>query len=325
MKPSFVKMHVDIGHFGNFKTPAMAKYFFEVKCEDDVKKIHKIYEFAREENLNTLILWGGTNMLFAFDIFDGIVIKNSLKWWSFNHEKQILESFASEPISEVAEVLVKEGENTLWSRFIGLPGSIGWAVCGNAGCFWLETENNFLDCEVVDTVSGKRRILEKEDMKFSYRSSILKEKERFFLVKARFDLSKKVEKYHSEVDNIDFRKNKQPRGNSCGSFFKNPEGIIYQKDGKDTIETDKDKIKKLEKKWVEMRKLSAGYLIEQVNLKWAHYRGAYFSSMHANFLMSDGDTTNWKDLVHLMKTAQEKVKEKFWIELENEVKIISNQ
>jgi UDP-N-acetylenolpyruvoylglucosamine reductase len=41
--------------------------------------------------------------------------------------------------------------------------------------------------------------------------------------------------------------------------------------------------------------------------------------------MSDGDTTSWKDLIHLIRTAQEKVKEKFWIELENEVRIISNQ
>jgi UDP-N-acetylenolpyruvoylglucosamine reductase len=56
MKPPFIKTHVDIGHFGNFKTPAMAKFFFEVKSEEDVKKIHKVYEFAREENINILIL-----------------------------------------------------------------------------------------------------------------------------------------------------------------------------------------------------------------------------------------------------------------------------
>ena len=47
-------------------------------------------------------------------------------------------------------------------------------------------------------------------------------KPHFFLLQAFFDLSKVVEKYQSDVDNIDFRKNKQPKGNSCGSFFKNP-------------------------------------------------------------------------------------------------------
>jgi UDP-N-acetylenolpyruvoylglucosamine reductase len=60
-------------------------------------------------------------------------------------------------------------------------------------------------------------------MNFSYRNSILKENNnKFFLIEAKFDLSKKIEKYHSDVDNIDFRENKQPKGNTCGSFFKNP-------------------------------------------------------------------------------------------------------
>jgi len=47
-------------------------------------------------------------------------------------------------------------------------------------------------------------------MKFSYRSSILKETNDYFLIKAKFDLSVKIEKYHSDVDNIYFREYKQP-------------------------------------------------------------------------------------------------------------------
>jgi len=58
--------------------------------------------------------------------------------------------------------------------------------------------------------------MSKKDMSFDYRTSILKENNnRHFLVKAYFDLSKKVEKYSSDVDNIDFRENKQPKGNTC--------------------------------------------------------------------------------------------------------------
>ena len=324
MKPAYLQTHVDIGHFGNFQTPAMAKYFFEVNCEDSVKKLYDVFHFARKENLNVLIIGGGTNMLFAFDIFDGIVIKNSLTGWSYDKNKQILEAYSAEPIRWIAEVLVHESESTLWARFIWLPGSIGGAVYGNAGCFWLETESNFLDAEVLDTLTGKRRILEKKDMNFSYRSSVLKEKDRFFLVKARFDLSKKIEKYHSDIDNIDFRENKQPKWHSCGSFFKNPPGFVYKINGVDQIVTDIEIIKKLQQDGVELRNLSAGYLIEQVWLKGCHYRGAYFSSQHANFLMSDGDTCHWKDLLHLIHSAQEKVREVFGIELENEVRIIHN-
>jgi len=47
-------------------------------------------------------------------------------------------------------------------------------------------------------------------MNFSYRSSKLKKEKKYILLKVFFDLSKKTEKYHSDVDNIYFRKYKQP-------------------------------------------------------------------------------------------------------------------
>jgi UDP-N-acetylmuramate dehydrogenase len=59
-------------------------------------------------------------------------------------------------------------------------------------------------------------------------------------------------------------------------------------------------------------------------LKGVRYGGAYFSSQHANFLMSDGYKTTWQDLIYLIRLAQNKVKNEFGIELENEVKIITN-
>ncbi|MEI6711163.1 MAG: hypothetical protein WCK88_02795 [bacterium] len=42
------------------------------------------------------------------------------------------------PIWGLAESLEKDHNITLWHRFLGLPGSIGGAVFGNAGCFGLE-------------------------------------------------------------------------------------------------------------------------------------------------------------------------------------------
>jgi UDP-N-acetylenolpyruvoylglucosamine reductase len=49
-------------------------------------------------------------------------------------------------------------------------------------------------------------------MRFSYRNSIFKElNNKYFIISARFDLSKKIEKYHSDIDNLDFRENMQPK------------------------------------------------------------------------------------------------------------------
>jgi UDP-N-acetylmuramate dehydrogenase len=242
-----------------------------------------------------LFIGSGTNMLFAFENFDWIVIKNNLFWWNYDEKTKILTSYSQEKISDLAEILEKKFEQKLWHRFIGLPWSVWGAVYWNAWCFWLETENNFLEAKIYNLETWKIENFSKEKINFSYRNSILKEKNnKFFLIEAKFDLSKKIEKYHSDVDNIDFRENKQPKGNTCGSFFKNPN-----------------------------REYSAWFLIENVWLKWKKISWAFFSELHANFLMSDG-SASYKDLLDLIELAQKKVKEKFWIEIINEVRIIKN-
>ena len=291
----FLEKNKDITEFSSFKTPASAEYFFELADEWDIDKLQVIYRFAKEENLKVLTIGWGTNMLFAFDVFEWIIIKNNLQWWTYDEETKILESYSNESIWEIASSLEKDYTQDLWHRFIGLPGSLWGAVFGNAWCFGLETENNFIEADVIHIRTNERKILKKQDMNFSYRNSLLKDEEwEWFLINAKFDLSKKIEKYHSDVDNIDFRENKQPNGNSCGSFFKNP---------------NKDN--------------SAGFLIEQVWLKWNSIWWAFFSEKHANFLMNDG-TGKWQDLVELLELAQTKVKKQFWIELVNEVRIIRN-
>lgn len=290
----YISADIDITDLSNYKTPATAKYYFELNSRDDIEKLSSILQWTNKENINILWISGGTNMLFAFDVFDGIVIKNSLLWWSYDETTKILKSYGAESIWSIAESLERDYTQALWHRFIWLPWSIAWAVYWNAWCFGLETENNFISCELYDLESGKIIYLTKDDMMFSYRTSILKLEKKYFLISASFDLSKKIEKYHSDVDNIDFRENKQPKGNSCGSFFKNP---------------NKDH--------------SAGYLIEQVWLKWHKIWWAYFSEKHANFLMHDGSWT-YTDMLELIKLAQDSVNEKFWVYLENEVQIITS-
>jgi UDP-N-acetylenolpyruvoylglucosamine reductase len=59
-------------------------------------------------------------------------------------------------------------------------------------------------------------------MEFDYRNSIIKKTGKYFIIKVKFDLSSLIEKYSSNIDNLYFREHKQPKGNTCGSFFKNP-------------------------------------------------------------------------------------------------------
>ncbi len=295
MELDFLQKNIDVTNLSNFKTKAKSKYYFEINNLEDINKLKDINIFCKNNNISILFIWAGTNLLFAFEEYNWVIVKNNLNWWNYDEKTMILESFTNERISDIAKDLEDKYNQNLWHRFIGLPGSIGWAVYWNAGCFWLETENNFLEADVYDIETWQIIKISKINMQFDYRSSLIKDsKNRYFIIKVRFDLSKKIEKYHSDVDNIDFRENKQPKWNTCWSFFKNPS-----------------------------KEFSAWALIEQVWLKWYKLWWAFFSPLHANFLMHDWSWT-YKDLLDLVELAINKVKSEKLIVLSPEVRIIFN-
>ncbi len=47
----------------------------------------------------------------------------------------MLHTYSNESIWEIASHLEIDHNEPIWHRFIGLPGSIGGAIYGNAGCF----------------------------------------------------------------------------------------------------------------------------------------------------------------------------------------------
>jgi UDP-N-acetylenolpyruvoylglucosamine reductase len=53
--------------------------------------------------------------------------------------------------------------------------------------------------------------MQKNEINFTYRNSLFKKTDNYFIIKVIFDLNEKKEKYSSDVDNIDFRENKQPK------------------------------------------------------------------------------------------------------------------
>ena len=290
----------DISHLSWYHTRAQARYFFKVKTRSDIWYLREVYAFAWEKKLPFFILWSGLNCLFAFDIFPWVIVKNGLTSWKYDTELKYLIAESQAGIWDIAEILEEKYDNSLWHRFIGLPWSIWGAIYGNAWCFWLETENNFVSARILDLTTGEQKIWSPHEMHFSYRSSALKEKyehsktQQYCILEATFDLSKKVEKYHSDADVRLFRETKQPKGNTCGSFFKNPS-----------------------------KELSAGSLIESVGLRWFHLGTGYFSDVHANFLMSE-EGGSWRDLLSLVDLAQKKVYDQFGIVLVPEVQILSS-
>ena len=72
-------------------------------------------------------------MLIAFEEYPGVVIHNTSSLYDLEDKMLYAQSGCS--IWDIATELEKEHGIDLWHRFIGLPGSIGGAIYGNAGCF----------------------------------------------------------------------------------------------------------------------------------------------------------------------------------------------
>ncbi len=284
-----MKEHIDISHLSGYRTPAWARYFIEYDGSN-VQELQEATLFAQENNLPILTISGGKNLLLAFDDYPGLVISNISQ--GYNLSGVVLTAASGEPLWELAEKLENIHGIDLWHRFLGLPGSIGGAIFGNAGCFGLDIWPYVAEVLILNTKTGEKFTKTGTELNFSYRWSECKNHPEWFLLSVICDVSTLRERYSSQEDPLAWREKIQPEGLSCWSFFKNPS-----------------------------REQTAGLLIEKAGFKWYHHGGAYFSEKHANFLMSDG-TATWQDLTELVSMAQAKILEQFHLQLEPEVRII---
>ena len=181
---------------------------------------------------------------------------------------------------------------TKLSPFLWLPWTFGWALVWNAWCFWLEIKDVFESAKIYDIKKQEIFIINKDFLKFDYRNTFLKNNNRYFVVSIILDLN--WEEDHKNVKStLEKRKKTQPNWATCWSFFKNPENDYTWR------------------------------LIEECGLKWKQIWWAIISELHANFFMNLKDAS-YEDILDLRDLAKLKVKEKFWIDLEEEVRIIKN-
>lgn len=226
----------DVTAFSAFKTPAKSAYFLEIRSKEDMPLLSEAVSAAKSSELPVAFLGDGTNCLFAFDRFPGLLVRNALSGRRFQNGEDVERGIGSasrftvcsaEKVHPFAFEMAKAGDNALLP-WIGLPGSFGGAVVGNAGCFGLETADVFVSAEVWNVAKARMENLLSQDMGFAYRTSVLKNATDRFVVSASFDLSRRKPGNAFEAMDVEafreLRRTKQPAGRTCGSFFKNPEG-----------------------------------------------------------------------------------------------------
>lgn len=143
--PSAVETERDVTALSAFKTPARAAYFLSVSDRSHLPLLSEAVAAAKSAGLPVAYLGDGTNCLFAFDRFPGLLVKNSLTGFRHLQDESSpiapakvatgrFEVHSAEKVHPVSLLLATQGflGAVPW---IGLPGSFGGAVVGNAGCF----------------------------------------------------------------------------------------------------------------------------------------------------------------------------------------------
>ena len=305
-----IKTGVKLSDFSNYKTGGPADYFTVVKSADDIKQA---LLFAKEKNLKFFILAGGTKVLFPDGGFRGLVIKIGIDDFKIDSVKII--AGAGVLVSDLVKASI-DNELTGLDWAGGLPGTIGGAVRGNAGCFGGEMKDIVSEVSGVDMEGGIKKFSNAE-CNFGYRDSRFK-KEKFIITEIVLDLKKELPKEKLEElvqDHINYRNERQPlEYPSCGSVFKNvPVGKVsveVSEKFKDVTKTDPFPV------------IPTAALIHEAGLKGYTIGGAKVSEKHPNFIINIGNATS-ADILAVLNFVKSKIKQEYDVNLEVEVEIIA--
>ncbi|MGO4373953.1 UDP-N-acetylmuramate dehydrogenase [Paenibacillus sp. 2TAB19] len=236
----------------------------------------------------------GSNMLVSDKGIRGVVIKPSGGLDFVRFDGCLVTAGAGYSFIKLSVVAGKEGLTGL--EFAGgIPGTVGGAVYMNAGAHGSDVSRIFKSAEIV-LETGELVTYDRDDMKFSYRHSILQE-QRGSVVEATFELAEGNRKEISAALSAfkDKRRQTQPLQMPCaGSVFRNPPNDF------------------------------AARLIQEAGLKGYRYGGAQVSEVHANFIVNAGQATA-EDVLALMSHIQSTIKERFGVELVPEVLVVGER
>ena len=271
----------------SFKIGGNADILFLPKNKSDVIKV---INFCTENHIKYFVMGNGTNLLVADSGFQGVIIKINKKMNAvkINYEKKEIWAEAGILLSVLAKQALEN--NFSGMEFAsGIPGTLGGAICMNAGAYGYEIKDIFVSAEVL----YKNKIKIMEDLKFDYRKSLIDKN--YVVLSAKIKLNdgehnkikNKMEEYKIK------RKNSQPLNFfNAGSTFKRPKNNF------------------------------AGKLIMDAGLADYKIGGACVSKKHCGFIINLGDATA-KNVLDLISYVKQVVYEKFGVQLEEEIKFLS--
>lgn len=322
--------NISLKSFHTFQLPYTAATMVRITEAEDLSQLEDDY----------WILGEGSNTIFTTDFARPLV-------------RVLIAGIEVASTESSFEVKVGAGEN--WHQLVcamleqdiyGLenlaliPGSVGAAPVQNIGAYGVEVSNFITRVDVWDRSERRHRSFNKDECAFAYRDSLFKRsKGRYVITYVHFsfpkawqptlnygalsELASDASAQEIKEAVIRIRNSKLPNPNeipNAGSFFKNP--VIAR-----------EVFEKLQQRYPDMPsfvvsenevKLAAGWLIDQLGLKGFRCGGAQVHAKQALVLTNTGDATG-VDIIELARTIQQRVRERFNVELEAEVRLLGTQ
>jgi UDP-N-acetylmuramate dehydrogenase len=247
---------------------------------------------ARSSETPLCLLGGGTNVIFTNGGYKGCVARLGGSFATINQDTEgLLRVGAATTTGKLLAYCRREGLSGL-EFLAGIPGTVGGAVCMNAGVPGEEMSSVVNRADIYMGALGRTMTLGQNELEFAYRELRTLAADDVVL-----SVGLKVEKDDPEAikgrmqERAARRGDTQPLGlPSAGCWFKNPPGD------------------------------SAGRLIDAAGLKGLKVGGAQVSEVHANFLVNQGDATA-AHFLELAGQVKDKVMELFGVTLEEEVHV----
>jgi UDP-N-acetylmuramate dehydrogenase len=254
-----------------------------------IAELAALVQYCHREKIPVRVLGGGSNVLVRDEGVRGVVIRLSEPAFrEVQAQGRRVRAGAGASLSALISEAARHGLAGLES-LVGIPGTVGGAVRGNAGERSNEIGQYVRLVEVLDE-QGRWQERERDELRFDYRSSNLEEP---VLLTVEFELDtdttdaivKRLRKTWIQ------RKANQPLSfQAAGRIFKNPRGS------------------------------SAAVLISQAGLAGTRVGGAEISDRDANFILAQSGTSA-RDVLRLIDLVRSRVRERSAVELELEIAV----
>lgn len=287
-----VKENEPLANHTTMKIGGPADLFIEPTSIENMKKA---MELINEHQVKWTAIGRGSNLLVSDKGVEGVVIKlgSGLAELGINGEEIKVGSGYS--LVSLSTQISRKGLSGL-EFASGIPGSVGGAVYMNAGAHGSDISKILTKAHIL-FADGKMEWLTNDEMKFSYRTSVLQKERPGIVLEAVFQL-KKGDKdiiFAEMQKNKDYRKVTQPWNFPCaGSIFRNPLPNY------------------------------AGKLIEDAGLKGYSIGGAKISELHGNFIVNTGNAKA-NDVLALIQHIKETIYRLYQVNIETEVEIMGRK